>query len=71
MLLKVHQFHVTPNSIGVIRGGKYQSRSDFGIELKFFVEAGDDTGFVAEVTTSHMSTKTRLLSIFFTCSCCI
>ena len=32
------QFHVTANSIGVIRGGKFHAKSDFGVKLKYSVE---------------------------------
>lgn len=34
-------------------------KSDFGIKLKYFVEAREETGFVAEVTSSHLSEKVK------------
>lgn len=40
---------MTPNTIGIIRSGKFHAKSDFGIKLKYFVEAREETGFVAEV----------------------
>ena len=50
---------MTANSIGVIKGGKFHAKSDFGIKLKYFVEAREETGFVAEVTSSHLSEKVK------------
>ena len=35
------------------------SKSDFSIRLKYFVEAGNETGYVAEVTSTHLSEKTK------------
>ena len=50
------------NSIGVIRGGKFHSKSEFTIKLKYFVE---EAGFVAELTASHLSSTIFCLVIFF------
>ena len=53
------RFHVTSNKIGVLKCGKFVSRSDFSIKLKYFVEAGAETGYVAEITSTHLSEKTK------------
>ena len=53
------RFHVTSNEIGVLKCGKFVSRSDFSIKLKYFVEAGAETGYVAEITSTHLSEKTK------------
>jgi hypothetical protein len=43
----------------VIKGGEFYSRSDFSLNLKYFVEAGKDTGFVAEVTSTHLTERRK------------
>ena len=53
------RFHVTSNEIGIFKSGKFVSRSDFSIKLKYFVVAGVETGYVAEITSTHLSEKTK------------
>ena len=53
------RFHVTSNEIGLLKGGKFVSRSDFSIRLKYFVEAGAEMEYVAENTSTHLSEKTK------------
>ena len=50
---------MTSNEIGLLKGGKFVSRSNFSIKLKYFVEAGAETGYVAEITSTHLSEKTK------------
>ena len=57
-------FQVIPTEIGVMKGGRFVSKSDFSIKLKYFVEAGTETGFVAEVNSTHLSKKTKCQLIY-------
>jgi len=45
-----NQFCDKEFSFGALRGESYFSRSDFGLELLDFVEAGPKTGFLCRVS---------------------
>jgi len=45
-----HQYCDKEFTFGTLRGACYISRSDFGLELLDFVEAGNKTGFLCRVS---------------------
>ena len=52
-------FQVTLTEIGNTKGGRFVSKNDLLIKLKCFVEAGTETGFVAEVNSTHLSERMK------------
>ena len=52
-------FRVDPESctFGMVVKGRYKPKSNFAIELVTHVEAGDHTGFFANITRSESHTK--------------
>ena len=45
---------------GVVKGGNKEAKTDFAIKITAFVEAGNSTGYLADVKREHDG-KTRYL----------